>query len=429
MSSYLISKSLIKGTILIPPSKSHTLRAILFGALGKGKTIIKNPLQSADAQAMIQACRLLGAKIATYPDRLEIEGVDGKIHAIDDVIDAGNSGIVLRFISAIAALSSQYTVISGDHSIRHQRPMKPLLDALTQLGAFAISTKGDGYAPVVIKGPVTQRKTTIHGQDSQPVSALLIASAFIEGPIELNVVEPGEKPWILLTLDWFDRLGIRYENRDFVHYKVYGKCHYNGFEYTVPGDLSTAAFPLAAALLTDSELTLSNIDMQDPQGDKELIYVLQKMGARIHIDEQANTVTVQRNGKLRGMEIDINTFIDAVPILAVIACYAEGETRIINAAVARQKEIDRLHGIAIELQKMGAQITELPDGLIIKPSPLQGAHVFSHHDHRLAMSLMVAALGAQGKTKIEDIECVDKTYPNVAKEFQALGANIEITHE
>ena len=426
MSYYRVIKSSLSGSIEVPASKSHTLRAILFGALGRGTSTIRQYLPSTDAEAMINACQLLGSKITKFNNYLEIEGVNGKIQAVENVIQAGNSGIVLRFISCIAALSSHYTIITGDYSIRHQRPIQPLLDGLSQLGVFTATSRGDGYAPVIIRGPLHAGSVTVFGQDSQPVSALLIASAFIEGTTEINVINPGEKPWILLTLDWFDRLGIRYENRDFEQYRVFGKCQYEGFNYTVPGDISSAAFPVAAALVTNSELTVHNIDMHDSQGDKELIYVLQKMGALIEIDDKSKTLTVKRNGKLHGIEVDINTFIDAITILAVIACYAEGETRITNAAVARHKECDRLHAITLELQKMGARITELPDGLIIKQSPLIGASVHSHHDHRMAMSLMVAALGAEGETKIESVECVAKTFPNVAQAFQAIGAKIEI---
>ena len=426
MSKYKIKKSTVKGNLTVPSSKSHTLRAILFGSLAKGKSIIRQYLPSTDAQAMINACQLLGAKIAVFPDRLEIDGVDGKISTVEDVINSGNSGIVLRFISAIAALSPHYTVVTGDHSIRHQRPIKTLLDALSQLGAFTASTKGDGFAPVIIKGPLKAGQATLEGADSQPVSALIIAAAFIEGTTEIFVNNPGEKPWILLTLDWLDRLGIRYENNDFAHYRIFGKNSFNGFDYTVPGDLSSAAFPIAAALITRSELTLNNIDMNDPQGDKELIYTLQKMGANIDIDDKMKTLTVKRTDKLHGREIDINTFIDAVPILTVIACYAEGETRITNAAIARHKESDRLHAITTELQNMGAQITELPDSLIIQPTQLHGTLVQSHHDHRMAMSLMVAGFGAEGETTVEGVECVAKTFPNVAQAFQAIGANVEI---
>lgn len=426
MSDYRVSKSNVNGRTSVPASKSHTLRAILFAALGDGKSVIRQYLPSPDAEAMIQACRLLGAKINSSPESLEIIGLNGQISIVDDVINAGNSGLVLRFISAISALSPNYAVITGDDSIRHQRPIRPLLEALSQLGALAISTKNDGFAPVVVRGPLRAGSATVEGQDSQPVSALLVASAFVEGITELHVENPGEKPWILLTLNWLDRLGIRYENHDFKHYRIFGKASYPGFDYTVPGDLSSAAFPIAAALITQSELTIENIDMNDLQGDKELIYVLQKMGAHIEIDGSSKTLTVKKGGRLKGGEVDINAFIDAVPILAAISCFAEGRTLITNAAVAREKESDRLHAITIELQKMGAQITELPDGLVIEHSSLRGAHVFSHHDHRIAMSLAVAGLGAEGETFIENTDCVAKTFPGFAQTFQKLGSRIEL---
>ncbi len=426
MGYYLIAKSSLKGQLTIPSSKSHTLRAILFGALGKGKTIIKHYLHSPDTYAMIKACQLLGSQINSFLDHLEIEGLDGRISSTEDIIQAGNSGIVLRFISAISALSSHYTVITGDYSIRHQRPIQSLLDGLNQLGVLAISTRQDGYAPVIIRGSLRSGTAVINGEDSQPVSALLIASAFAEGPIELTVNNPGEKPWILLTLDWFDRLGIRYDHQTFEHYRLEGNNHYEGFNYIVPGDWSSAAFPIAAALITQSEVIIHNLDNQDTQGDKELIEVLKKMGAQIEIDDQAKTLAVKTGGGLQGIEIDINRLIDAITILAVIACFAEGETRITNAAVARQKECDRLHAITLELQKMGANITELADGLIIKHSPLQGAYLYSHQDHRMALALTVAALGANGESKIDGIECVAKTYPNFVQDFQALGAAIEV---
>ena len=427
MASFLISKSSLKGELSIPPSKSHTLRAILFGALAHGITRVENYLPSADAQAMIQACRLLGAPIHILPSNtLEIEGLNGSLQTAEDVIQAGNSGIVLRFITALAGLSPHYTVITGDASIRHLRPIQTLLDALTQLGAFAVSTRGDGYAPLVIRGPMNNGRAELSGIDSQPVSALLIAAAFRDRPTELIVKDPGEKPWILLTLDWFDRLRIRYRNHAFERYEIEGNSKIEGFEYSVPADFSSAAFPLAAALLTGSELTLQNIDMHDIQGDKSFIFILQKMGASIDIDEEARTIRVKRGSTLRGIEVDINSCIDAVPIMAVVACFAEGETRILNAAVAREKECDRLHAISTELQKMGAAITELPEGLIIRRSPLRGTSLHSHCDHRMAMALTVAALGAAGETTIDNVECVAKTYPEFARAFQNLGANIEV---
>ena len=250
MSRYVVKKSNLKGEIIVPPSKSHTLRSILFGALGCGKSTVHNYLQSSDTQAMIEACRLLGAAIDVTPERIEIVGTKGKIDHAEDVINAGNSGIVLRFCAAIGALSSNPIVITGDHSIRHQRPMKPLLEGLAQLGVSVSSMRGDGFAPIILKGPLKSGKATIFGEDSQPVSALLIAAAFAEGPIELNVRNAGEKPWVALTLDWFDRLGISYENHAFESYRLPGNSRYDGFDYVVPGDFSSAAFPIAAALIT-----------------------------------------------------------------------------------------------------------------------------------------------------------------------------------
>lgn len=424
MGRYLVRQATLKGSIEIPSSKSHTLRAILFGTMGHGKSVIHHYLPSPDADAMVQACRLLGGAVEVSPQQMIIEGTKGKIDQAEDVIHAGNSGIVLRFCCAIAALGGQPIVITGDHSIRHQRPIKPLLESLSQLGAFAISTRKEGYAPVIVQGPIQSGKATIVGEDSQYVSALLIASCFANGPIELSVQNPGEKPWVALTLNWLDRLGIFYKNEAFQRYRVLGNTRYEGFEYTVPGDFSSAAFPIAAALITHSELTLHNLDMSDSQGDKKLIYLFQKMGAKIEIDDQKKTLHVKKSGELLGIDVDINDCIDAITILAVVACFAEGETRITNGAIARHKECNRIHCVKNELQKMGGDIQEIDDGLYIKKSSLKGAHVHSYGDHRMAMSLVVAALGAVGETVISSVECVSKTFPTFVRDFNALGANI-----
>jgi len=421
-----IKKATLQGEISVPPSKSHTLRAILFGALGYGRSVIYHYLPSPDTQAMVEACRLFGAAIDVFPDRMEIQGVKGRIQTTEDVINAGNSWIVLRFCSAVGALAKHPVVVTGDHSIRHQRPMEQLLDGLRQLGVSAVSMRDDGYAPVIIQGPMRSGRVMISGEDSQPVSALLIASAFAEGPIDIEVRNPGERPWVALTLDWFDKLGIRYVNDGFQRYHLFGNSQYDGFEYHVPGDFSSAAFPIAAALVTRSELTLNNVDMGDPQGDKALIDVFQRMGAHIEFDEGSKKLFVRRGQPLTGIHVDINDFVDSITILAVVGCFAEGETLIYNGAIARQKECDRIRCISNELRKMGAHIIEMEDGLRVRKSPLIGAEVHSHHDHRMVMSLAVAGLGASGETKVSSAECVAKTCPAFVSDFNALGAGIEI---
>jgi len=423
MAKVTIRPGKLHGTIAIPTSKSHTIRALLFALMAKGKSHIQRYLPSPDTAAMIDAIRHLGAQVEVAKDAITVEGVAGKLHPAEDVIQCGNSGQVLRFIGALAALSPTYTILTGDASIRHNRPIKPLLDALQQLGAFASSSRLDGYAPILVKGPLKGGKATLPGEDSQPVSGLLIAGAF--SPLELHVTNPGEKPWIELTLSWFDRFGIAYENRNFEHYKMKGGAQIEGFKYGVPGDFSSSAFPLAAGLVTQSEIVLENIDLTDVQGDKAIIPALEAMGA--HFESHKNALSVKKGPRLKGTSVDINNFIDALPILAVVGCFATGKTEIFNAAIARKKESDRIHCIATELKKMGADIEEKPDGLIIRPAELHGApNLQAHHDHRLVMALSVAALAAKGESTIHGIECVAKSYPTFFEDFRALGAQMEI---
>ena len=424
MTKLRTSFSILCGKTKIPPSKSHTLRAILFGALGVGKSTIYNYLASPDTTAMIQACTSLGASITDHKDYLEIQGISGNIVTVDNIIDANNSGIILRFLTAIAALGSKHIVITGDQSIRENRPMKPLINALMQLGANVVSTKEDDFAPLIIKGPIKPGKVQITGEDSQFVSALLIALALADGPSELEVKKPGELPWVGVTLGWFDRLGIFYKNIDYKTYHLQGKTKYPGFTYTVPTDFSSASFVLAAALITKSEITIENIDMTDSQGDKNLIYLLQKMHAHIKIDN--TQLHVNKTESLQGLKIDINNMIDAIPILAVIACFANSPTHIYNGKIARTKECDRISCITKELRKMGAKIDELEDGLIIYPSKLIGCDVRSHNDHRMAMALAVAGFACDGMSTIDNTTCIEKTFPNFAETLKSLNANIEV---
>jgi len=424
MKSFKIKTSTLAGRITAPPSKSHSMRAILFASMASGESIITNCLASPDVDAMISACQQLGAVIKRDDNTLVITGVAGKPSLPDDVIDAGNSGQVLRFVAAISALIDGHVIFTGDHSVRHNRPIQPLLDGLSQLGATCISTKNDGHAPAIIKGPIHAGEVTIHGQDSQPVSGLLIAAAFLEGKTVINVTHPGETPWIGLTLSWFDRLGIEYQNNNFEKYIVHCNSVIDSFNYTVPGDFSSIAFPLVAALITHSEITIDNVDMSDAQGDKKIIDVLVRMGANIEIDNR--TLIVKPNGVLQGANIDVNDFIDAVTILAVVGCFAEGTTVLNNAGIARKKECDRLSAITSELKKMGADITETEDALIINRSTLSGAQCRSYHDHRIAMSTAVAGFAANSESLINNIACVQKSYPNFVDDMSALGCNIEV---
>lgn len=425
MKSWTLQKSTCSGSIKIPPSKSHTLRAVLFALMAEGTSTIHNYLPSPDTDAMVRAVQALGAKVTKTAHTMEVVGCGGKLQTPDDVIDSANSGLVLRFIGALAALLPTYTVITGDHSIRHSRPALPLLESLQQLGAFASSLRLDGRAPLILKGPIQPGFLELEGQDSQPVSALLIACSFMQGRSTIHVKNPGEKPWIDLTLYWLDKLGIRYEAKNYETYTLYGSASYKGFTVTIPSDFSSASFPIAAALITNSELTLEGIDMDDVQGDKKLIDTFIEMGAHITYDKKEQTLTVKKGSSLKGKEIDINDYIDAIAILGVIGCFAEGETKITNAAIARHKESDRIRCIVTELKKMGADIEESKEGFVVRKSALKGAKVHSHKDHRIAMSLAIAGLGASGTTHITDVGCVSKTYPTFDYDFEQVGCSIK----
>lgn len=424
MTDLHITPSQLSGTIVAPPSKSHSIRAILCGTMAQGTSKIEGILPSPDIDAAINAGRQLGAIIEVHGQNLEICGVAGRPKTPSDVINAGNSGIVLRFVGALAALTNGYTVLTGDHSVRTLRPVQPLIEGLQGLGAFACSTRNNERAPIIVRGPLHPGTTHLQGQDSQPVSALLLAAPFIEGTTVIRVQDPGELPWIRVTLNWLDRLQVPYLVKADGHYEVYGPYHYAGFHYRVAGDFSSAAFPLAAALLTNSSITISNLDFTDSQGDKKLFDILSSMGA--HFKYTENSVQVLPSSRLIGRIIDVNDVIDAGPILAVIACFAQGETRLMNGAIARQKESDRWTSIATELRKMGANIQELPDGLVIQPSKLTGAVVQSHKDHRLAMSLAIAGLVAQGKTQVKEAEVISKSYPGFAPMLQSLQAKVRL---
>lgn len=407
-----IAPSTLQGTIAIPSSKSHSLRALVFAMMGHGTSHIMRLLCATDTERMLTAIELFGAKIFHFPTHIEVSGGFAPYLGI---VEAGQSGLVLRLIGALSGLLSSTTRLRGDPL----RLITPLLQGLTQLGA-TISKQND---LILISGPLHPGIATLSGLDSQPVSGLLIATSFLQGHSELIVEEPREEPWIDLTLNWLRMLGATIIHEDYAHYWIEGGLSYEGFTYTVPGDFSSAAFPLVASLITGSSLTLTGLDFDDVQGDKMVFDWVQEMGALLIIDKEKKQVNIPGNQKLRGITVNLNLCIDALPILAVLGCFTEGEMNLIGAGGARFKESNRIAAICQELKKMGANIEELPDGLRVKSSPLQGAELHSHLDHRIAMSLAIAALGATGSSRLLESNYIEKTYPTFVQDFQQIGAS------
>ena len=418
------SSDKLTGNVEIPPNKSHSFRSLIMAGLADGTSNIIHPAESNDWMLATEAFEMFGSEIRPHGGNVwEVKGTGGALTAPEDVISCGNSGIFMRFTTALASLCPGYTVLTGDHSLRNIRPIDPIVTGLNQLGATAMCTRGGEFAPVIVKGPLKGGRAEIDGCDSQFVSSLLIAAAKAEGQTELLVNNPGEKPWIDVTLHWLDKMGVEYTNEDFSRYLIQGGAKWEGFEYTVPLDWSAALYPILAALITEnSEIRISGMDIEDTQGDKEVLTILQAMGGDIEMD--GDTV-IARSSNLTGMEVDCNNFIDQLPLMAVAGCFAEGETHLYNAGVCREKECDRIAISREILGKMNADIKQTEDGLIIKKSELRGMEFDSYDDHRMVMAMSVAGMGATGTTVIRNSECVKKTFPMFAEQMASVGGEIQ----
>jgi 3-phosphoshikimate 1-carboxyvinyltransferase len=413
-------KSTLRGEVLIPASKSHTIRAVAISSLAHGKSTVHRPLVSSDCLAAVSAGRLFGAKVDPGAS-WEVEGVGGIPRIPENVVDVRNSGTTLYFFMGTASLVEGTTVLTGDEQIV-KRPIQPIIEAIRGLGAEAFSTRNNGLPPVIVKGRLKGGKTRFRGIVSQYLSSLLIHCPLTERNSEIEVYDVHEKPYIEMTMRWLDRHGIRYEaSSDFTHYKVFGGQSYQGHEVTIPGDFSTATFFFVAGSIIDGDIDLLGLDMNDPQGDKRVVSYLKEMGARIDIEKDRIRV---RAGSLKGVELDLGDTPDALPAMAVAGCFAKGKTIIRNVANARLKETNRITVMAKELGRLGAKVEELPDGLIVHESELRGAPVKGYGDHRVVMALAVAGLAIPGRTEVDTAESMEVTVPNFVELMKGIGGRI-----
>lgn len=411
-------KSTLKGKIQIPASKSHTIRAVALAGVAEGRSVLHNPLYSADAISCIEGIKEFGAEVS-QGNNLIINGTGGLPISSCKKIDVGNSGTSLRILTGLASLADFPIMFDGDNSIR-TRPMIPLLSALEKLGASVEST--DGKCPFTVTGPITGGKTTVNGISSQFLTALLIACPLAKGDTEIIVENLHERPYVEITLDWLRKLNIRFEQKGLDWFHIAGGQKYKAFRRNIPADFSSATFAACAAAITGSEILIKGLDFSDHQGDKEIFTFLKNMGAGINHTSDGVIVT---GGNLKGIDIDMNNTPDALPALAVTGCFAKGTTRLLNVAQARLKECDRIAGISAELVKMGAKVEELKDGLIIHHSNLKGAEVHGYDDHRMVMALSLAGMTATGETIIDTAESIRITYPGYVEDMRAIGANLE----
>jgi 3-phosphoshikimate 1-carboxyvinyltransferase len=421
----------LKGEISMPPSKTHSFRALVLASLAEGVSTIRQPKISSDWQEAVRAMSMYGADIRKIaPDVFQVRGVAGVLQTPSDIINVNNSGTMLVFIAGVAAACPGWTVLTGDESLRTLRKItRHFIKPFQELGVTVISTKEDGMAPFVFKGRVNGGVAHMDGIGCQPVFSVLLASALSPKPVDIHVENPGETAYIDLLLYWFDKVGIQYENvgGTYEHYAFPGNRAPQAFDVTIPFEWSAPGYPLLSAIITpDSEVTVRDMDMSDPYGDKQVIAILQQMGADLTVE---NGCLTARSSELRGIEVDMNALPDQVPTIAIAGCFARGETVIKNALTARWKECDRIAAVCSELRKMGAQVTENEDGLVIHQDgswQLKGAEVDGYYDHRMVMAFSVAGLAADGVTRISDAQMVEKSFGSYIPEMQRAGANFEM---
>ncbi len=418
----LVKPSRVRGEIAVTGSKSHTIRGIAAALAAEGKSTLIAPLESADTRSTLEAAKLLGANVTEGGGFWEIAGTGGKFADPGRTLDLGNSGTGMRMLTGFCARQNFPIRFDGDESLR-TRLMAGLFDALAPLGCRIEST--NGKCPFTVEGPLKGGATKVDGTTSQFLTSLLFMLPTLaeDSTVDLDFLH--EKPYIGITLAWLDALGIRYEmSDDMLHWRIPGGQKIPAFRRVIPADFSTAAFPLCAAALCGDGVVIRNLDFSDAQGDKKVFSCLERMGAKI---EHGTELTVlPTGGKLHGCAIDMNETPDALPVMAVVAALAEGETRLLNVPQARVKETDRIAVMASELAKMGAEVEELPDGMVIRGGALHGAEVSSFGDHRIAMALAVAGLAAEGETVIDRAEAPSVTYPDFIRDFQNIGADFTV---
>jgi len=419
-----IKKSTLNGEVRIPGSKSHMIRALYFGSLGNGTSIIRNPVRSKDSLSAAGIIRALGIDLdMSRDDYWEIQG--GRFHVPEDIINVGNSGTSMYMGSALLASLDGTSVVTGDDQIR-RRPIQPVLNALMQMGAEVRTVLNNGRAPFILRGPLKGGKTFVDGIVSQYVSAAILAATLAQKDSEIIVDKANEVPYIEMTLQWMRSLGIQVEaQEEYNRYFVKSGQEYSNFDRTVPADFSSGAFMLTGAAITDSEVILKGLDTEDVQGDKILLAILKDMGADIQVKDHGKGGIIIRGGNnLKGKSIDCSPTPDSIPILSVLGCYAEGETRLYNIESSRIKETDRPLIMQRELGKMGADIELTDTELIIRQSPLKGCETKSYRDHRIAMALCIAGLIAEGETIVDHVDSAAISYPGFDSSLKTLGAEV-----
>lgn len=413
-----IKRAPLKGSIMIPPSKSLSHRAIIAASLAEGKSVISNVLFSKDIKATIDAMRACGATIEEYEDSLVIYG--SNVKRVKNVINANESGSTIRFMIPIALVANEPMEFRGENHLV-KRPLDTFFEIFDNQGIKY--ERGEDYLPLKVYSGLKSGVFKVRGDiSSQFITGLLYALPLLDGDSKIEITTNLEsKGYIDLTLDMLNKFGITIENKDYKEFIIKGNQKFTPHDYTIEGDFSQSAFFLVADCL-GADIRLLAMNMDSHQGDKKILKDIEDFNAKIHYENQE---LYAEPTILKGATIDFSQSPDLGPALTVLAALSQGRSEFINAGRLRIKECDRITCMREELEKMGAKIEEHEDGMTIYGvNSLHGAVVDSHNDHRVAMSLAMASLKCDGEIKILNAGCVSKSYPNFFSVFEKLGGNV-----
>ena len=417
-----VEKSKLSGSLVCPPNKSYTHRAIFLASLAGKSSKVENVLFSADTLATMEACKNLGAQIQKEESSILVTIPIGEGEFVPE-INAENSGTTIRIASAIASLFDHATTLTGDDSLQ-KRPMQPLLDALESIGAKCSST--DGKPPIKVQGKILGGEVTIPGNfSSQFISALLICAPLTEKG--LNIVIEGNlvsKPYLDATIATMRKYGVSVQT--LIPYKRYNISPqiYKETTFTVPIDFSSLALLLSASVLCGENFSIKGNIGNLPQGDEVFIDIIEQLGVKVSIED--DTISIETPEKLNGGRFDLSNSPDLLPPLSILILKSSSPIEIVNVKHARLKETDRIAIVARELTKLGIKVDEKDDGMILHPSDnLKGVSLNSENDHRLFMAFCIAGMFI-GDCTVSDPESVKVSYPNFIEEMNRIGAKITV---
>lgn len=410
-----VSLGSANGTITPPSSKSYAQRAIALALLAEGRTTLRNIEFCKDTRSAISCIEALGAKVS-YLDESTI-AIDGGLHPVTDTLMVGESGLATRLFTPIASLNSTPICIKGEGTLLH-RPMMMMIEPLRRLGVEV--RDGGGHLPIEVKGPIHGGNIEVDGSfSSQFITGLLLALPLAKEDTTLHVRSAVSTPYIDMTIDTAKRFGVEimHHEGDYSEFYIEGGQKYTPADLAIEGDWSGASTMLVAGAIS-GRVTVKNLSTLSKQADTAICRALERAGAGIIIEGDSITVTKRR---LRSFTFDATNSPDLFPALAALAAAAHGQSTIIGTQRLLHKESDRAETIRQEYEKLGIEVDISEENVMkIRGGEIQPATVFSHNDHRIAMSLAVSALRCKGDVTIENAECVEKSYPTFFEDLESI---------